>query len=390
MTDDDMKFLGDELHELVDGIGSTSSAAARDRARRGIARHQRNRRAAAGAAAAVVVIAGIAFVAVDRDSKDSRQPIGTTTTPTSAPTTTSSSTTAPSTTVPGSAIVSTIPALSELPAATASYTKTFAWGTGDDQVAFHTPQGEGASGGPVAFTATAAGDIVMLDHSSSRIVRFEHGTPAANHIALASPAVTAAVFDKQGRVIVAAVGDLAVFSPDGSVLAEFPGLSVDAINKLEVVDQSVYSVPEDGKTRTLLLRDEGGGYKATRGAKPEPRAIPVAIDDSRRSLSIAANGRQYRITANAAVYAVTAVKELPDSALTFVLQLDQLGNPDADAPLNYVIGHIDSAGHATYAKVSAATGYLINGPGFVINDDGVAVMGSTTTGGVTVAYYPFS
>ena len=28
-----------------------------------------------------------------------------------------------------------MPALSELPAATASYTKTFAWGTGDDQVA---------------------------------------------------------------------------------------------------------------------------------------------------------------------------------------------------------------------------------------------------------------
>ena len=251
MTDDDMKFLGDELHELADGISPSSSSAARDRARHGIARRARNRRAAAGAAGVVVLVAGTVFFAVDRDTKDSRRPLGTTTSSESTAPTSTSSTAAPSTTVPGSPIVSTIPALGELPAATASYAQGFSWvsdrgrggGPNDGNVAFRTPQGEGASGGPLAFTATADLNIAMLDHSSSRIVRYSHGASPAVHLSLTSPAVTAAAFDSKGRVIVATVGDIAVFHADGSLLAEFPAMSIDAITQLEVDGGGlVYSV----------------------------------------------------------------------------------------------------------------------------------------------------
>ena len=390
MTDDDMKFLGDELHELVDGIASTSPDSARDRARRGIARHQRNRRAAAGAAAGVVAIAAIAFVAVDRDNKDSQRPIGTTSTPTSAPTTTSSSTTTPSTTVPGSPIASTIPPLSDLPAATASYTKSFAWGTGDNQVAFHTPQGEGASGGPVAFTATADGDIVMLDHSSSRIVRLQGEAASAVRIALADPGVTAAAIDDRGRVIVAN-SELAVFGPQGNKEGAWKGLMDPiSIGRLEVENGGVYA-NNNGSNRTQLLRDNGNGYVPLGDAvvKPPPVQVDVISDRHVAKLSVSADDTRYQIKTSETILELSVAKRLPDGSLVFVLRFEQ-GVVDPDLPTTYIVGRIDRSGNAHYETVKASTGYLVNGPGFEINDDGVAVMGSTTAGGVTVSYYPFS
>jgi hypothetical protein len=92
MTNDrETKFLSDELHELAGGVPTRGGSAARDRARRGIARHQRNRRAAVGAATGVVVLAAL-FVVVDRAPSRATPPAATnpaasTTTPTSRPTT---------------------------------------------------------------------------------------------------------------------------------------------------------------------------------------------------------------------------------------------------------------------------------------------------------------
>jgi hypothetical protein len=394
MTNDhDMKLLSDELHDLAGDIAPSSSAAARDRARRGIARHSRNRRTAVAAAGVVVVVAAAAFVAVDRDTKDSRRPIGTTTPSVSvAPTTTSTST------LPGSPILSTIPTLGDLPTATASYSKTFPWGTADDQVAFHTPQGEGVSGGPVAFTADAAGNIVMLDHSNSRLVRFEHGSASTVPIALASPAVTAAAFDDRGRVIVATVADLAVFGPQGQAEGSWSAISKDgdAINHLEVDGNRVYALPTysaDQSFRTLLLRDDGSGYVPVRDSAQKIGVIDVGMTPTdgpgaRRTLrlTVSASGKEYRVTTPDSILDLRALRLLPDGSVTFVLRLEH----DPPDPTKYVLGRIDSVGSAHYATVSASDGYLVNGPGFVINDDGVAVMRSTTTGGVTVSYYPFA
>lgn len=390
---DDVNLLSDELHELGDGIGPSSSAAARDRARRGIARRTRNRRAAMGGAGVVVIVVATVFVAVDRTHDDTARPIGTTSQPsaTSSPTAGASSTTAPTTTVAGSPIVSTIPSMPDGVTSKASYAKTFAWGTRTRELAFQVPHGEGVSGGPVAFTADAAGNIIVLDQSSSRIAWFEHGSAAAVHIALASPAVTAAVFDPEGRVIVATVTNLAVYGLKGQAEGAWTGMSNTAITTLEVIDRQVYSVA-DGNTRTLLLREvrDSLGYTPVRGSAPEPAAIAVHIGADFHSvvMTVISSGRQYRITTSDPVTTAKAVKLLPDGTLTFVLGLVS-GGQGPDQPSTYVLGRIDRTGHAEYAPIVVSPGYLVNGPTFVINNDGLAVMGSTTTGGVTVSYYPF-
>jgi hypothetical protein len=67
----------------------------------------------------------------------------------------------------------------------------------------------------------------------------------------------------------------------------------------------------------------------------------------------------------------------------------QSGSGHEDDAMSYVLGRIDRAGHAKYTTFAAATGYLIHGPELVVNDDGLGVLGSTTTDGVTVSYYPF-
>jgi hypothetical protein len=383
-TDRDTDLLASELHDLVDGITPSSAAAARDRARRGIARRQRNRRASIAAGGVVVLVAATVLVTVDRNQKDSQRPIGTTSPSTSTATTTRTTiNTAP----PGSPILSSIPPVSELPAARTSYSQAFAWGTGGDQVAFHTPQGEGASGGPAAFSADGAGNIAMLDHSNSRIVHFEQHAYPPTHIALASPAVTAAVFDRNGRVFVATVHDVAVFGPHGDSEGSWNGISNDMISGLEVVDNHLYAT--NGNSRTLLLRPSGPGYAPVDHAAPEPAPIQVSgIDDTRAHLlTVSAAGREYRISTG--LTDLLTVKLLPDGSLVFVVGPVQSDSGHQNEPLTYVLGRIDRAGHAKYTTFAAATGYLIHGPELVVNSDGVAVMGSTTTGGVTVSYYPF-
>ena len=386
-TDRNTDLLASELHDLVDGITPRSSTAARDRARRGIARRQRNRRASIAAGGVVVLVAAVTFVAVDRSHGGSTVgPVGTTTQPSVS---TSAATTAPAipNRLPGSPITSTVPPLSELPAAHVSYSQAFAWGTGGDQVAFHTPQGEGASGGPAAFSADGAGNIAMLDHSNSRIVHFEQHAYPPTHIALASPAVTAAVFDRKGRVFVATVHDVAVFGPHGDSEGSWNGISNDMISGLEVVDNHLYAT--NGNSRTLLLRPSGPGYAPVDHAAPEPAPIQVSgIDDTRAHLlTVSAAGREYRISTG--LTDLLTVKLLPDGSLVFVVGPVQSDSGHQNEPLTYVLARIDRAGHAKYTTFAAATGYLIHGPELVVNSDGVAVMGSTTTGGVTVSYYPF-
>ena len=348
-----------------------------------------------GAAVVLVAVVGATvFIAVDDDAKDSQRPISTTTpSVTSAPSTTAAPPTTHAT-VPGSPIVTLLPPF--FPFADVSYTQTFSWGTGNDQVAFHTPQGEGASGGPLAFTVDAQGHIQMLDHSSARIVRFDGSASAVPHaasavpIALAGPAVTAAVFDAKGRVIVATVGDVAVFAPDGKRIGNFPGMSLNAITALEVDGKFVYSVAEN-RTRTLLLRDDGNGYFDTRDAEPEPPEIAVDLNRETYVLTMTVeNGREYRIRASMTVAAVRAVRVLPDGTLTFVLATNPGEDAGPDRIDTFIVGRIAADGQAQYESVTASMGYLLNGPEFVINDDGIGVMGSTTTGGVTVSYYPFT
>jgi hypothetical protein len=390
MTNDhEMNHLSDELHDLADGIAPASSAA-RDRARRGIARHSRNRRAAVSAAAAVVVVTAAVFVVVDRESTDSGQPIGTTEpTASSAPGTTTPPTTA------GSPILSTVPPLNELRAATAAYEKPFPWGTKPGQVAFQVPRGEGVSGGPVTFTADAAGNIVLLDQSNSRLVRLDQGAASARAIAGLSPAVTAATFDDQGRVIVATVSDLAVYGPNGQAEGAWQGISKggSTIYRLEVDGRRVYSAAfsvDNLKTRTLLLSDDGSGYVAARDAAPEPDPITVdVVDDTQVGLMrISAGGIEYRITTG--FKDLRAVTLRPDGSLVFVAGVAQSGIADVNTSYTYVLGRIDRAGHARYETVKTPYAYLEYGPKFDITGDGVAVMGSTTTGGLTVSYYPFT
>ena len=274
-----------------------------------------------------------------------------------------------------------------MPAAHASYSQAFAWGTGDDQVAFHTPQGEGASGGPIAFSADGAGNIAMLDHSNARIVHFERHAYPPTHIALASPAVTAAVFDRTGRVFVATVHDVAVFGPQGDSEGSWNGISNDMISGLEVIDNHLYAA--NGNTRTLLLRPSGLGYAPVANATPERAPIQVsgANDTRAHLLTVSAAGTEYRISTG--LTDLLTVKLLPDGSLVFVVGPVQSDSGHQDEAMTYVLGRIDRAGHAKYTTFAAATGYLIHGPEFVVNGDGLAVLGSTTTDGVTVSYYPF-
>ncbi|MDQ1535104.1 MAG: hypothetical protein QOF28_2865 [Actinomycetota bacterium] len=394
MTNDrDTDLLGSELHDLVDGI-APDRGAGMQRAQRAIARRARNRRLSAGAAgAAVALVAATVFVVVDRADRDATVGPAATTTQSSAPT---SSTTVPSpttrATLPGSPIESALPELSQIPAAKAAYSKTFPWGAADDEVAFHTPQGEGASGGPLAFTATGYGDIQMLDHSTSRIVRFYHGVSSATHIALASPAVTAAAFDGNGHVIVATIGDLAEFGPDGARLGNWPGISPVAITELSIVNDFVYSVT-DHSTRTPLLRQIGPNFTYSRLFNTVPEPIPVTVDNNKARLvtfTVTASRREYRITTSDTFVGVPTTRLLPDGTLVFVLQLPSTDSGQSpDAPTTYVLVRIDPDGGTHYETIAASGGYLVNGPEFVINGDAIAVMGSTTSGGVTVSYYPF-
>jgi hypothetical protein len=226
---------------------------------------------------------------------------------------------------------------------------------------------------------------VMLDHSSSRIVRFEHGSAAADQIALADPGVTSAVFDSRGRVIVAN-SRLAVYGSGGKTEGSW---DLTTIGRLEVDGPNVYEVRIDN-TRMLLLRDDGSRYVPVENATLVPAAVEVDVvaDTQLGVMVVSAGGAEYRITTG--LKDLRAARLLPDGSLVFVVGFVQSDSGHQDQPQSYVLGRIDRAGHAKYATVAAPTGYLVNGPGFVINDDGIAVMGSTTTGGVTVTYYPFS
>jgi hypothetical protein len=393
-TDEDMN-LRDQLHDLVDGIAPVSASAARDRARRDIARRARNRRAAVGAAGVVALIAATVFVTVDRDTHDSQRPIGTTIpTPSAAiePTTV-----APTTTAPAPSQV-TVAVPFEADPATASYSKTFPWGTGSGEVAFSVPGGEGVNDAPIAFTADSAGNIVMLDHSNTRLVRLENGSPSIVPLDMNGPAVTAAAFDQQGRVIIATLGDLAVFGPDGHAEGAWKGMTHDThgIRSLEVDGNRVYfnNAGPYGYhgalvTRTLLLRDDGSGYVAVRDAAPEPLPIQADVEQDAITLTVSGTVTTYRLVAGQH-NDIRPTRLLPDGSLVFVITSQQSeNNGDLDTPLTYVVGRIDRSGHAEYSSVTTSLGYTTGGPRLVINDDGLAVMGSTTTGGTTVSYYPF-
>ena len=399
MTNDDMTNLGDELRDLAGGAAPVSTAAARDRARRGIARHQRNRRAAfTGTAAVVIVVATVTF-AVGRDHDNARPPVGTiepTTAHTTAPSTSIAPTTtnAPTTTTsaPKGPFTLTVPP--DLSAAPTSYSSVFPWGTGPGEVAFHTPQGEGASGGPSAFSADHLGNIVMLDHSNSRIVSDPEDESAFSRpIALASPAVTAAAFDADGRVIVATVADLAVFGRDGKAEGAWAGMAKagEGIYKLEIDGDRVYSVESSadgpGPTlRRLVLRDTGSGYEAVRDATPEPMAITISVEQNLLTLKVASTGVEYRIATG--FTDVRAVSLRADGTLVFVGGIQQSeDNGNLDLPLTYVIGRIDRSGHGEFAKITSSTGYTMGGMQARVTEDGVAVMGSTTNAGVTISYY---
>lgn len=393
MTNDhNVKTLGDELHDLADGI-APSPAAARDRARRGIARHTRNRRAALGAGVAVVIIATTTVFAVGRTDRDSQRPLGTTprvtvsTPPNVVVTTTTPTTAPPGQPTPGSPVLASVPPIGDLTAMPSAYAKAFPWGTGPGEVAFHTPQGEGASGGPVAFTADAAGNIVMLDHSSGRIVRLENGLASSDPIAV-SPAVTAAVFDSKGRVIVATVKDVTVYGPRvGDLQQSFGAMASEPITRLQVVGNLVFSVSEASQY-TLLLADDGTEYVPMH-RDVEPMQVIVTPDRHAVTMNVSGGVAQYEIASADAIRNVDAERVLADHTLVFVLTLESGVGVDP-VPTKYVVGRIDAEGHARYQTVSATAGYLVNGPGFVINDDGLAVMSSTTAGGVTVSYYPFN
>jgi hypothetical protein len=276
---------------------------------------------------------------------------------------------------------------------TSLYRKTFPWGTAYNEVAFHTPAGEGASGGPMAFTADAAGNIVLLDQSNSRLVRQTSGTGSTADVALASPAVTAAAFDSRGRVIVASLADVAVFGPTGHAEGAWKALPVAGgrIDRLEIDRNTVYAVDYSAtlqRTRTPLLRDDGSGYARVADTAPEPDPIVVdeVADLNFGVIQITAGGRNYRIST--ALKDLRSVRLLPDRALVFVVGTVQSGSGHA-APVRYTLVRIDADGHAHYGTITASVGYLNGGPAFDITNDGVAVMGSTTAGGVTVSYYRF-
>jgi hypothetical protein len=256
------------------------------------------------------------------------------------------------------------------------------------------------SGGPIAFEADGAGNIMMLDQSNSRVVHFEQHSYPAEHLALASPAVTAAAFDQYGHLFVATVTDLAVFGPQGQAEGSWTGISKTSITSLEVVDHRVYALDvspyrsaERRNTRRLLLRPSGSGYVAVRDSAPEPAdiAVDVNIDTAPHvvTMRVSASGRQYRISTTNPITFVRAVRLQADGTLTFVLGLECCGQ-GPDQPGKFVLGRISRSGLAHYETIPVSVGYLVNGPGFVINGDGVAVMSSTTTGGVTVSYYRFN
>jgi hypothetical protein len=387
-SDHNVKTLGDELHDLAADLAPSASGA-RDRARRGIARHTRNRRAALASGAAVVVIAAVTVIAVDRDPSAARRPAGTTRSvaSTTAPSTSTAPTTAaPGQPTPGSPVLASVPPIGDLTALPSSYTKTFPWGTGPGEVAFHTPQGEGASGGPVAFSADSGGTIALLDHSAGRLVRLQNGADSSDPIAV-SPAVTAAVFDSRGNIIVATVGDVAVYLPSRVLQNDFGALSTTAIMRLQVVGNLVFSVSENSQY-TLLLADDGTGY-APAHRDVEPMQVIITPDRHAVTMSGLHGDTQYEIASADAIRAVDTERVLSDGTLAFVLTLDSGVGTDP-GPTTYVVGRIDAEGHARYQTVSATAGYLVNGPELVLNNDGLAVMGSTTAGGATVAYYPFT
>lgn len=397
-NENNVHLLSDELRELADDLPRASSAAARDRARHTIARRARNRRAAvSGAAFAMVAVVGATvFIAVDGDKKNSQPPAGTT-----VPSVTSAPTTAPSSTSPPTQVIVThvtvtVPAVAD--PAPAMYAKTFPWGTAADEVAFHTPQGEGASGGPMAFDADAAGNIVMLDQSNMRLVRFENGTASVVPLAMAGPAVTAAAFDDQGRVIIATLGDIAVFGPDGKAEGSWTGMTKDqyGIRRFEVDGNRVYfnnnapysTTSGSVVTRTLLLRDDGSGYVAVRDATPEPLPIQANVGQDAITVTVSGHPTSYRLVAGQQ-NDIRPIRLLPTGSLVFVITTPQSDSgASLDRSLTYVVGHIDRSGHATFSSVTASPGYTNGGPMFSISDAGLAVMGSTTTGGTTVSFYP--
>jgi hypothetical protein len=397
---DDLRPLGDELQDLAADVTPTASATnhARDRARRRITRHRRNQRAAiAGLATVVIAVGATAAVALDRDARRSAPPAHETTVePTTTTSTVAPAPSEPPTTAPPAAspVHTSVPDWSTIPAANPVYAQHFSWGTGDNQVAFHTPQGEGASGGPSAFTADGAGNVVMLDHSNSRLLASTRQADVPIHIDGLTPAVTAAVFDSQGRVIVASVDALYVYGPDGRPEGSWPHITNDAhgIYELEVDGAGVYwrhgglDAAQGGATRTALLRDDGSGYVAATDQSPEPDEITGRIDSNLTTLHVTATGFEYLITTTDTD--VRAARALPDGSFVFVLGRRQpgVGSPALDT---YVVGYIGRDGHARYSTIDAPTGYLVNGPVFDIGDDGVAVMSSTIADGATVAYYQY-
>jgi hypothetical protein len=291
-----------------------------------------------------------------------------------------------------------VPPVGQLPLARAAYTVPFAWGRGDGQVAFAVQGGEGASGGPATFLADRRGEIVLFDHSNARIlVRSDGEAPFTRTVDMPSPAVTAAVFDSHARLIAAFYNDLVVFdAQNGATLGSFPGAgpSGPEITRLAVVGSTVYSVAEDG-TLTAELHDDGAGYHRAPGNTPLERgAVTLAFHQSSSTLDVevAGSGRHYTFTFTgtgaAGIADVPAARALPDGSLVLVVSSARHGMPNLDQVRQYEIVRVDATGHASSTRVDASGGYLTNGAEFAIAEDGVAVMSSTATGGVTVSYYP--
>jgi hypothetical protein len=405
-TEPDADALASGLQDLAGGI-TPDHRAGIARARRTIARRARNRRIMVGGIAAIAVIAvGTTALALAGRSPDhsarpldqNPQPIVTSepsstsvTTTTTAPTTTS---TLSGTIVPSGGIFRITPIQPDTPSATPVYTQDFPWGRGPGQVAFSVPKGEGASGGPAAFTATADGTVALFDQSNARIVTRSASNPASSLPLGLVSGVTAATFDARGRLIVALYNDLAVYGPDGTKQAAFPGPgpSGTEITRLVVYGATVYSVAPD-LSLTAVLRDDGTGYSPTHDAALEAAALTITIEPGHHvaGIAVAGGGRQYGIGGPDALLIrdVPAARLLPDGSLVFAMGFYEGASPPPDQPEIYIVGRIHSGDHMRFDVVRPSAGYLVNGPEFVLDNDGYAVLGSTIASGATVSYYRY-
>ena len=184
----------------------------------------------------------------------------------------------------------------------------------------------------------------------------------------------------------ATVGDVAEFSPDGTRLGNWPGLSQVPITS-SIVGDFVYSV-SDPSTRTPLLRETGPNFTYSPLFNAAPETAPVTFDNN-VMLTRDLHGDRRR---EAVPITTDTLSGSGHAAVARTGRWHSCCNAHDRHRLADDLrarSHRPRRRHGHYETITAPMGYLVNGPEFVINDDALAVMSSTTTGGVTVSYYPF-